>query len=96
MVMPEAPLLKESVGVNTDSLLIASLIAIMQKLDALVSLPAQVDKIKQSIHLMLQKYDEILNKQVQHNKDINFLKKLACKFKSRVAVVHEVQQLKAS
>lgn len=55
--------------------LISTLADIAKRLDALAGLPAQVQEIKTSIQLMSDKYDEILNKQVQQDKEIGCLRK---------------------
>lgn len=54
--------------------LAASLADIARRLDALAGLPGQVEQIKASIQLMSDKYDEILNKQVQQDREIGSLR----------------------
>lgn len=69
---------------GSDSDIARTLADIVQKLDALAGLPAQVIEVKQSIELMSQKYDEVVKTQAEHEAEIRGLKqrvgKLECKF----------------
>lgn len=55
--------------------LVAGLADIVKRLDALAGVPGQISELTKSIQLMSDKYDEILSKQVQQDREIGSLRK---------------------
>lgn len=78
-----------------DADLSSSLAEIVRRLDALSCLPTQVDEVKASIEMMSNKYDDILNKQAVHDKEISDLKKRVSVLE-RGRATDDVESIKSS